>query len=69
MVDFNTLREHIEERKQTFKKILLERFGTNNPNMPSICKRCKERMGDHYTPGFELFCPDEWVAAGHKLAD
>jgi len=74
MIMFN--REAVDKKKEEFQKLVAERFTLSlgqqfEPviaDMGAICSRCGDRYGNHYTPGFELFCPDEWVAAGHQLA-
>ena len=60
--------EKINARQRIFRELARERFGSDTPDMGAECPRCGDRYGNHYTPGFAIYCPDEWVAAGHELS-
>lgn len=65
MFDIDEMNKRSEEGRI---KLLLDRFGSRDPDMSDKCTRCLDRYGNHYGTVSYLQCPDEWIADGHSLA-
>lgn len=70
-IDFEAQIEKMKKRQEAARAEMQIQFNMEEPGEPemaAICNNCANRFGEHYGTISHLYCPNEWVAAGHKLA-